>query len=46
MVPIFITGFLLILVGLFIHSQDSSLNTSVVFIEAMKNYLPSVFLPV
>ena len=43
--PILIMASLLLLIGLFMHMQDPNLDSSIVFLEAMKNYMPSTLLP-
>jgi solute:Na+ symporter, SSS family len=44
-VPILITGFFLLVIGMFMASQVSGLDSGLVFTEALKNFLPAYLLP-
>lgn len=44
-VPAFIAASFLMLIGLFIFTQNTNLDSGLVFIEALKNYLPKSLLP-
>ena len=43
--PILIAGFFLLVVGMFMASQVPGLDSSLVFTEALKNFLPASLLP-
>jgi len=44
-VPILMTGFFLLVIGMFMASQVSGLDSGLVFTEALKNFLPAYLLP-
>jgi len=44
-VPILLTASALLFIGLFMHLQNPNLDPSLVFLEAIKNYLPETLLP-
>jgi len=44
-VPILITGFFLLLIGMFMASKIGGLDSGLVFTQALKNFLPASLLP-
>jgi len=45
-IPIVITASLLLFIGLFMHLQNPNIDSSLVFLEAIKNHLPENLLSV